>query len=304
LSELVRYSLLDYDEKTARYRLHDLARVFADSRLTEAEREHAQYRHAERYNRVLAAANQAFLEGGEGVLKGLALFDLERSNITAGQAWAAARAEADERAAQLCSSYPDSGVYVLNLRQHARDRVGWLEAALKAARRLKNRPAEGVHLGNLGLAYAALGEPRRAIEYHEQALTIDRAIGDRRGEGAALGNLGNAYAALGEPRRAIEYYEQRLTIAREIGDRRGEGNALWNTSLALRTLNEPETALAMAREALRIFEEIEHPGAAMVRQAVAEWEADGQTSAERVGRPGSCRVQTPRVFKTLGVFSH
>ena len=32
--------------------------------------------------------------------------------------------------------------------------------------------------------------------------------GDRRGEGNALGNLGSAYYALGEARRAIEFYEQ------------------------------------------------------------------------------------------------
>jgi tetratricopeptide (TPR) repeat protein len=54
------------------------------------------------------------------------------------------------------------------------------------------------------------------------------------GEGNALGNLGLAYAALGETRKAIDYYEQRLVIAREIGDRRGEGNALANMGLALR----------------------------------------------------------------------
>jgi tetratricopeptide (TPR) repeat protein len=60
----------------------------------------------------------------------------------------------------------------------------------------------------LGLAYAALGEPRKAIEFYEQRLTIRREIGDIAGEGTALGNLGNAYADLGEPRRALEYAER------------------------------------------------------------------------------------------------
>ena len=73
------------------------------------------------------------------------------------------------------------------------------------------------------LAYADLGETRKAIEYYEQALTISREIGDRRGEGADLGNLGLAYADLGETRKAIEYYEQALAIAREIGDKQNEG---------------------------------------------------------------------------------
>ena len=124
------------------------------------------------------------------------------------------------------------------------------------------------------MAYAALGEVRRAIEHYEQALVISREIGDRRGEGnqsgqpgqcvcglgrgaaghrvpraglgdqpgdrrpprrgAHLGNLGKAYAALGEVRRAIEYYEQALVISREIGDRRGEGNDLGNLGMRMR----------------------------------------------------------------------
>ena len=77
---------------------------------------------------------------------------------------------------------------------------------------------------------------RRAIEYYEQALVISREIGDRRGEGNDLGNLGMAYADLGEVRRAIEYYEQALVISREIGDRRGEGNCIWATwAMRMRT---------------------------------------------------------------------
>ena len=94
--------------------------------------------------------------------------------------------------------------------------------------------ARGQTWATWGMAYADLGEVRRAIEYYEQALAIAREIGDRRGEGTDLGNLGNAYADLGQVRRAIEYYEQALAIAREIGDRRGEGNTLGNLGLLLK----------------------------------------------------------------------
>ena len=66
----------------------------------------------------------------------------------------------------------------------------------------------------------------RAIEQYEQALVINREIGDRRGEGDRLGNLGNAYAALGQVGRAIEQYEQALVISREIGDRYNESLTL------------------------------------------------------------------------------
>ena len=48
----------------------------------------------------------------------------------------------------------------------------------------------------------------RAIGFYEQHLAIEREIGDRQGEGAALGNLGIAYADLGQVERAIGFYEQ------------------------------------------------------------------------------------------------
>ncbi|MGH2523779.1 MAG: NB-ARC domain-containing protein, partial [Anaerolineales bacterium] len=155
LSELVWRSLVDYDETAQRYRLHDPARLFADARLTEPERAAAQQRYAEYYWVVLNAADELFLKGGEHVGRGLALFDLEWANIQAGQAWAAANPRRNDAAARLCSAYPDAGAYVLDLRLHPREKIHWLEAALASARHMGDRSMEGMHLGNLGLAYAA-----------------------------------------------------------------------------------------------------------------------------------------------------
>jgi tetratricopeptide (TPR) repeat protein len=256
LSALVGASMVEWNETSHRYRLHDLARDCADSRLTDDERAEYRRRHAEHYRALLASADQLYLAGGEGVLQGLALFDLEWPNIRAGQVWACGHAQEDDSAARLCSRYPDAGVYVLNLRQHPREWIAWLEAALAAARKLKDRQSEGVHLGNLGNAYFVLSEPRRAIEFYEEHLAISRKIGDRRGEGTDLGNLGNAYAALGETRRAIEHHEQALAISREIGDRRGEGNALSNLGNAYADLGEPRRAIKFHEQALAISREI------------------------------------------------
>jgi tetratricopeptide (TPR) repeat protein len=74
-----------------------------------------------------------------------------------------------------------------------------------------------------------------------------------------------AYGALGDTRRAIEFYEQRLAIAREIEDPRGEGSSLFNMGLALDKLGDRTQAIARAEAALRIFEQIEDPNAAKVR---------------------------------------
>jgi tetratricopeptide (TPR) repeat protein len=277
LGELARYSLVEWEAVTGRYRLHDLARLFAAERLEHAERTQAAARHAAHYEMAARAANYLYLQGGENVLRGLALFDLEWANIQAGQTWAAAQAEANPDAARLCSAYPAAAAYCLDLRLHPRQWIEWLEAGARAARRLGDKAAEGADLGNLGLAYDDLGEPRQAVEYYHQALAIAREIGDRRSEGNALGNLGGAYYALGDAHRAIEYYEQQLVITREIGDRRGEGNALGNLGAAYAALGQPRRAIEYYEQALAIHRDIgdrRGEGADLGNLSLAYWSLD------------------------------
>jgi tetratricopeptide (TPR) repeat protein len=256
LGDLLKYSLLDWDADTSRFRLHDLARLFADSRLSDDERPATRMRHAEHYLTVLGDCDSLYKKGGDAIKSALALFDAERRNIEAGQEWVCKHSSGDDAAAGLCNKYPNVGVYVLGLRQHPREFISWLEAALAAARQLKDRASEGAHLGNSGVAYAVLGETRRAIEVLEQVLTITREVGDRRGEGSALGNLGVAYNNLGEARRAVEYCEQALVVSREVGDRYGEGQDLGNLGNAYAALGETRRAIEALEQVLIITREI------------------------------------------------
>ncbi len=266
MTPLVGCSMVLYDSERERFRLHDLMRDLANGQSPlsselpwpdnlEELLERAAAAHSQHFVQVLALADDLFLKGGEGILQGLALFDQERKNIEAGQNWAASREETDA-AYELCAGYPNVGAYVLSLRLVADERVRWLEAAVQAARQLGDRRGEGNALGNLGIAYANLGETRKAIEHHEQALTIAREIGDRRGECQDLGNLGNAYTDLGETRRAIEHHEQALTIAREIGDRGCECKHLGNLGNAYAELGETRKAVEHIEQALTIAREI------------------------------------------------
>jgi tetratricopeptide (TPR) repeat protein len=254
-SRLLQYSMLEWNETTKRYRLHDLMRAFARGKLSDDEREAAASRHARNYLEVIRLAGDLYEQGGESMMRGLALFDLERSNIQAGQAWSVAHADVDKVAAQLCSDYPDWAPNVFNLRQHPREEIKWLESARAAAHQLGDHAAEGRHLGMLGYTHDDVGEYDRAIGYYQKALAIAREIGDRRSEGTTLGNLGVAYKNQGEHGHAIEFYEQHLAIAREIGDRWGEGNALGNLGNAYYLLGEHprgieyhEQCLAVARQ--------------------------------------------------------
>jgi tetratricopeptide (TPR) repeat protein/beta-phosphoglucomutase-like phosphatase (HAD superfamily) len=296
LSELLRRNLVRYNRETQRYSLHDLARLFADSRMSDDKRHATRMRHAAHYLKVLGECNELYLKGGDAIKSGLALFDLERRNIEAGQERACQRASEDDAAAWLCDEYPQAGIYMLVLRHHPRELIAWLEAALASARQLKDRASEGQHLCNLGNVYSNVGEARRAIESYEQALAISRAIGNRigegnvlcnlgiayaqsgetrravnfleqalvisreignhRSEGAILGNLGNAYVILGEIRRAVELYEQRLAMAREVGDRLGEGIVLGNLGNAHADLGETQRAIEFYEQRLAIAREM------------------------------------------------
>ena len=311
LNELAGRNLLGYDDKTQRFRWHDLLREFARNHAKPEELDAVKRRQAEHFIRVGERADELFLKGGENVVRGLALFDRERAHLEAAFDWLASRG--DKESAPLQVSLVDAVAYTSDLRFHPRQRIRWLEAEAKAARlagdrrgegaalgnlglayaalgdarkaiefyeqrlviarEIGDRRGEGNALGNLGLAYAALGDARKAIEFHEQALVIDREIGDRRGEGQDIGNLGNAYAALGEARKAIEFYEQALVIDREIGDRRGEGNMLWNSADEFWKQGDRPQAIARAEAALAIFEAIEDPNAAKVRAGLAKWKA-------------------------------
>ncbi|MCH7662713.1 MAG: tetratricopeptide repeat protein, partial [Chloroflexi bacterium] len=252
LSELLKYSLLQWDAASRRYVLHDLARLYANAQLSAAERVESQLRHATYYKDVLDATKVLYKEGGKAVLRGLGLYDMEQENIQAGQEWAASEAEKDDKAARLASGYPDAGVYVLNLRLHARQWIEWLKSGLAGARQLKDRAVEGIHLGNLGMVYSTLGETQKAIEFYEQALVIARDIGDRRNEGAWLGNLGIAHRYLVKTEKAIEFHEQALVISREIGDRRGEGNALGGMGLVYADLGETQKAIGFYEQWIEI----------------------------------------------------
>jgi len=104
------------------------------------------------------------------------------------------------------------------------------------------------------------------VEPHRQALEAARKVGDRAAEEVALGNLGSAYAAQGDFHRAVEHYERAIATARELGDRQTEAIYLQDLGLALLRLADTEpdqhqVHLSRAADAFqlatRVFDELE-----------------------------------------------
>jgi len=284
LDLLRQLSLLEWDEQTRRFELHDLLREFARNQAKPEEMDAAKRRHAQHFIRVADVAKRLYKQGGENVVAGLALFDRERAHLEAAFDWLESRT--DKESAPLLVTLVNAVAYTSNLRFHPRQLIRWLEAQAKAARLAGHRQGECLARNNLGLAYAALGDARKAIEFYEQALAIARKIGDPPGEGNALGNLGSAYLDLGDARKAIEFYEQALVIARENGDQCGEGLALGNLGSAYLALGETRKALAFYEQALVIDREI----------------GDRQGEADELGNLGSAYLALGEARKALELY--
>lgn len=117
---------------------------------------------------------------------------------------------------------------------------------------LKNPTLEQVNLGELGSAYAVIGELEKAIHYQEQALAFAREMGDKRNEGVWLTNLGNRHINLGQIDRALEYFQLALVNAQDQDDLRSEGVILSALGTCCTQMGQFERAREYYEEA-RVF---------------------------------------------------
>ncbi|VTR98805.1 tpr-repeat-containing protein : TPR-repeat protein OS=Methanosaeta concilii (strain ATCC 5969 / DSM 3671 / JCM 10134 / NBRC 103675 / OCM 69 / GP-6) GN=MCON_2790 PE=4 SV=1: HTH_3: NB-ARC: TPR_12: TPR_12: TPR_12 [Gemmata massiliana] len=269
LTALLERSLVQFDTDTDRYSLHDLMRPIAREvfdfvvahplKVTSADRiSLAERCFANFYCKILYELNMLYEKGNDSSLFALAVFDRELGNIRRGRELSIQNRKSDKKSIKSIRDYSNNGSYIIDFRLSTWELIAWLEDAISACRELEDRLGEGNMLGNLGLAWHAFGDARKAIALHEQHLTIAREIGHRQGEGNALGNLGCAWHAFGDARKAVALHEQHLTIAREIGHRQGEGAALGGLGSAWCTLEDARKAIAFHEQHLTIAREIGH----------------------------------------------
>lgn len=260
LTGLRNRSLITYDLEAARYHQHDLVRLAAAGELQalpQWESYAAHLRYASHYEQVARTANDLYREGGENAFQALALFDLEWPHIRAGQAWAAAHAEDDDGAACLCSDYAVAASYLLLLRRDPRDRVAWLEPALRCARRLGGSWAEVAHLNDLGIAYTDMGDWDRAIKFYEQALeAAGQQVGTDHRMARTYINLGLVYYHKGDWDRAIKLFEQTLETFEQVDDIRGRAETYNRLGLVYARKGEQDRAIELYRQALQTYEQV------------------------------------------------
>ena len=180
LGELLAASMVEWNKTTGRYRLHDLAWLFANTKLSAAERSVGLERHASHYLRLLVTIAGALDDRRDegnvlGVLGnlGIALVDL----------WEGNRA------------------------------IEFYVQQLSVVCELDNRKNEG---NALGIAYANSNENQHAIQFYQRRFFIACEITDWGGAGDALWDLSLALDQLGKRAQAIKYAEQSLSFYERI----------------------------------------------------------------------------------------
>ncbi|MDX2139093.1 MAG: NB-ARC domain-containing protein [Chloroflexota bacterium] len=131
-------------------------------------------------------------------------------------------------------------------------RLAWLEMGLNAARaraveaedKTPHQRDESLMLNDLALAWDALGEKRKALEFYEQALPVFRAVGDRGGEATTLNNMGYLYFQNGELERTIAIQEDIIAIMQDIGDVMSEALYHWNIAIVLQRMGRVDEVIA------------------------------------------------------------
>jgi transcriptional regulator with XRE-family HTH domain/tetratricopeptide (TPR) repeat protein len=253
IGRLVRFNLLEWTGAgmAARYRLHDLVRLFLDARLAPADRAEASVRHAAHYLGRLTAIDEDLRSSGRRPLAALAGLDHEWANLRAAIAYCRAHAAGEPRAAELCLRAVDTAA-VLRLRLHPLERIAWFDSALSVARAGGLGLIEGRLLAHLGRAYQEHGDPQRARELSEAAVALAGQHGDKNTEAIAWVALGDAHHALGEARAAIDAAERGLSLARAQLAGTEEASAFAVLAWGYHVLGEPRRAAECARDGLPI----------------------------------------------------
>jgi tetratricopeptide (TPR) repeat protein len=150
--------------------------------------------------------------------------------------------------------------------------IQYYEKSLKTFERLGDLHGMAQTYNNLGLVLADKGDWDGAIQYYEKSLTTKERLGDLHGMAQTYNNLGNVFYRKGDWDGAIQYYEKDLEISERLGDLHGVAITQYNIALIHSSRKDYKTAVSLALQALEVFKKLGSPNAAMVEEALQEWQ--------------------------------
>lgn len=260
LNDLHGRSLIEWDETTDRYRLHDLIRHVArdpfpadhplaatsDERLGLAER-----RFAEHYMKVLPIANDAHL------VEGLAVYDLEIVNMDAGRSWTERYSATDADVAKLYCRYALNGAGLYRYRLSPSERVLLYQRCLEITQKMNWREDEANAKLNLGEALATMGEGNLSWVICQEAGATFAQCGNERGWAAAMGRIADIFFQRGDLDAALLIRREiELPTFERLGDEREKAVTMSRIADIFLRRGELDEALRISRELLPVCEQL------------------------------------------------
>ncbi|WP_240686849.1 AfsR/SARP family transcriptional regulator [Amycolatopsis suaedae] len=283
----------------ARYRLHDLLRVFATDRGhaedTGADRRSALRRVIEGYLDLAGTAAERIPIHFFGthdvrtdgwrvrqpeslVADPTAWFEAERITATT-LVELAARWELDDLAWRLATAF----IPFFDLRGHQDDWERTHVIALAAARRRGCPRGQAIVQRNLGQVQLYRDAYPEALAAFEESRMLFEREGDRRGVAIGHSGLGTVHRILGDNDSALEHCERALRLFGEVGDRHGQAVAtiaLGSVRLSSGDLAEAERCFAEARSLSVAIGDRHREAHALMRMALVR-QAHGELSTAR-----------------------
>jgi DNA-binding SARP family transcriptional activator/tetratricopeptide (TPR) repeat protein len=244
----------------ARYRFHDLVRLFAAElaaadRLSTVERSLAWYLHsADAAGRLLLPARRrADLPAGAGLAFASREDALDWCETESANLVAAVRQAAELGFDAIAWQLPVALWDYLVLRRYRMDWLGMYELARTAARRACDSFGEAAVLTCLAHGYWESRQFPDALRAGQSALNMWRSLGDQWGEGMALHLIGGAYLGLGQVDKSIDHYRSALAIHDRATNHWGTGWTLTTLGSAYRALGRHHEALEVTHQALDVW---------------------------------------------------
>lgn len=143
--------------------------------------------------------------------------------------------------------------YLQAQKTRARESIAAYLAALPLFQLAGDGIMEARTRNNLGGEYHDLGEPSKALRYHQEALSALPSGKALKLQAAALNNLGILHEEMGDWIAALDAYEKAASGFATSGDWREQAIGWNNLATVYRELNEPEQALRYLDQAHQVM---------------------------------------------------
>ncbi|WP_189266573.1 tetratricopeptide repeat protein [Streptomyces fuscichromogenes] len=259
LAALHRAHLVETGLRPGRWRMHDLVREYGSELISEAEREEAEGRILDYYDRCMCEAvsyvrplpTDAIPVIFNSRAQALEWLDRERTGLVS----------ATELSGNIVHS--EKVVHMalrmwryLVFRRYFEDYATVSSAAQQAASRVGDVDGEAKAWNNLGCAFLELGHVQKAIDAHSRARDILRAMPNGIGEASALNNLGVAFREAGQLDSSIAAHERARDQFHDQGMSIGEAGTWDNLGVSLRMKGRTVEAKAAHHRAYEICNSI------------------------------------------------